>query len=683
MLIARNRSRQTAGRAISAFACSLLSAFLLSTSLPAVVLGQQSGDSGQAVMNLTVLAPPSTPVSANLNPGPPLPPSNFTAQPLPQPPNPALGSAVIQLDLLNPNITAGIPVPANFLGISVELSIAPDVFGEQLSNLYAPFLNYIATISERLPAAMGPSIRVGGNTQDTAVFNSSALAPVVKDTAHGIDDRTGAPITPSIQISSRLFDIMQAIGKTLRIEWIFGVNMVNNDADFTPPMVSEVTSKLGNSLQMLLVGNEPDRYTITGRRPEGYTIPQYLDEWDALTSSIDGITPTKNFFVAPSVCCAWTTEQVLVQAGMADRFQDRLAAVSAIKYPQSLCSSAQIQGHAFYLNHSNTVNFAMYDEDAVATSVALNLPYILVETNTASCIGIQWVSNAFTSTLWAIDAAMQLAFRNHSGMYLHTAGQSVLYNLFTPPSYQQSIYTAWRTGPIMYALPFIAEALNSTRGGRSARVRDLAMRTPAGTDWGAAYGVYEDEAAQVASKVVLLNFANDQSGANTLRVQVPSGDQQQVLVKTLSAPTAAEQENIMWANQTFEYYSNGVLKGQEAVQTVQCDDGGNGGGPTCTVTVPAPGAAIVFLTPRAQNTAAVSSKTIAAFAPQGTADPAVVLDSNGSRGRKGGATSRDSARGAGSAGPLSAESARRSAVVCVVAAVAVAMGDLLARTALA
>ncbi|KAE8224259.1 hypothetical protein CF319_g2837 [Tilletia indica] len=654
---------------LNKYSRGLVAAVALLACVPTSISAQDAGS--QSV--LAVLAAPGTPTSTRLNPGPALAEPNLTAQPIPQGPTPALGSALIQLDLLGNGTIASIPLPPNFLGISVELSVATDIFGAQLSNLYAPFLNYVASITERLPLKMGPRIRVGGNTQDRATYNASASAPIVKDSALQFNPLTGAPITPDIQVSTKMFDILQAIGKSLRIQWIYGVNMGEPQADYTKPMVKDVVKTLGDQLQMLLVGNEPDRYAITSRRPMDYSIDDYLNEWDTLTSSIMGETPSQQFFVAPSVCCAWTTNQILVEHKMADRFRDRIAAVSAIKYPQSLCSVDPIEGHAFYLNHSNTVQFAMYDADAVATSVALGVPYILVETNTASCIGINWVSNAFSSTLWAVDAALQLAFRNHSGMYLHTAGQSVVYNLFTPPTYQQSIYTAWRTGPIMYALPFVAEALNSTRG-RSVRVRDLGMRTPAGPDLGVAYGIYEDADAQVASRVVLINLVGTGSADNAMRVQIPAGSQNQVSVKFLSAPTAAEQQNITWAGQTFGYYSNGVLTGQETIQQVECDTGNGDNNNTCTVTVPSPGAAIVFLTDRAQAAASVASRSMSAFDPQGTADPAVVIDSNGSRGRKGGATSRDSAKSAGT------KVAHRAGLLCVVAALTSAMGSVLART---
>ncbi|CAD6885756.1 unnamed protein product [Tilletia laevis] len=655
----------------------LLTVVALLASVPTSILAQDGG----TFANLTVLPAPATPTTTSLNPGPPLPSSDLNAQPLPPGPNPALGSTVFQLDLLGNGTIAGIPVPANFLGISVELSVATDIFGSQLSNLYAPFLNYVASISERLPQQMGPRIRVGGNTQDRATYNSSAAAPIVKDSAHGFNLTTGAPITPDIQVGSKLFDIMSAIGNSLRIQWVYGVNMGTlNAADFNQPMVKDVTNTLGDSLQMLLVGNEPDRYAITGRRDSSYTIAQYLDEWDEVTSSIRGEVPTQKYFVAPSVCCAWTTNEILVDNGMADRFKDRLAAVSGIKYPQSLCSVIPVQGHSFYLNHSNTVEFAKYDEDAVRTSVALGLPFVLIETNTASCIGVKWVSDAFSSTLWAIDSALQLAFRNHSGMYLHTAGQSVLYNLFTPPTYREALYTAWRTGPIMYALPFVAEALNSTRG-RSARVRDLGMRTPNGSvETAVAYGIYEDDDAQVASRVVLMNLVGAPGDDNALRVNIPVGSQDQVLVKFLAAPSAAEQENITWAGQTFGYYSNGELRGTESIQQLQCNSGDGDNNNFCVVTVPAPGAAIVFLTNRGQSLASVASRSMSAFDPQGTADPGVVIDSNGSRGRKGGATSRNSARSGTIGGPAGAKAAHQAVWLCLAAGLTSVVGSLLART---
>ncbi len=220
---------------------------------------------------------------------------------------------------------------------------------------------------------------------------------------------------------------------------------------------------------------------------------------------------------------------------MRERFADRLGAITAIKYPQSLCSSTAPIGHQYYLNHTNTIDFSYYDADAIAAATANNVPYYLVETNTASCIGLAGVSNAFTSTLWGIDAALQMAFRNHTGMLYHTSGINTLYNLFTAPAYNASS-KAWKTGPIFYSYLVVAEALASATN--SSQVVDLG----AGRDDLAAYAIYE---GQTAEKLVLLNMI-PASADQTWTAQVPAAENQtSVAYKILTAPNVDSWDNIV------------------------------------------------------------------------------------------------------------------------------------------
>lgn len=80
-----------------------------------------------------------------------------------------------------------------------------------------------------------------------------------------------------------------------------------------------------------------------------------------------------------------------------------------------------------------------------------------------------------------------------------------------------------------------------------------------------------------------------------------------------------------WAGQSFGYYSSGQLEGMEQISQSSCSNESN----TCSITIPAPGVALVFLTSKAQSKA---SPTINTFQPQGTQDAKAVKDSNGSRG---------------------------------------------------
>jgi hypothetical protein len=57
-----------------------------------------------------------------------------------------------------------------------------------------------------------------------------------------------------------------------------------------------------------------------------------------------------------------------------------------------------------------------------------NLPFIMFETNTASCGGFAGVSQSFGAAMWILDYGMQMAYSNFSNALLHVGGQNVFYN---------------------------------------------------------------------------------------------------------------------------------------------------------------------------------------------------------------------------------------------------------------
>ncbi|MCO5583362.1 hypothetical protein L7F22_037272 [Adiantum nelumboides] len=589
--------------------------------LPTFVNGQQ----------FAIFPPPATPTSPDVLGGPPPAAADLNIAPMPAPPNPAIGTQTTTVNNVPPDgVIPGIPVPANLLGLSLELSVANDFVGDKIGEPAYQLLNYLNSI--RVRAGRGALLRIGGNTQDTAIFNES-FTGILQKTGGGMSG--GVPITPSLEYGNLIFELIDQVASAVQSEVIWGVNMVNNTAPFTVPMVKEARDALGDSLSFYLVGNEPDRYEFTGRRGANYTIEQYLSEWDDLTQRITSAdySDKPKQFAAPSVCCNWQTQQVL-DAGMLSNFSDRLAAITAIQYPQSRCSTTTPYTAFGYMNQTNINAFCSYDADAVTTAVNAGIPYILVETNTASCIGIQDVSDTFTSAIWGVNMALQFAYRNHSGVLLHSGGQSTLYNTFTPPAYNSSnrivSAKAWKTGPIFYSTLVLAEALHPSDGKAPVTVTDQLIQS----EVLAAYNIYES--GQIA-KQVFINMINDPSGANNFNVQFPQPSNQPASVpyKLLAAPTLAEKDNITWAGQSFGWWSEGILQGKEQVLQAPCNNG------NCTLSVPAPGVALAFINQASQPEATVTST---AFHPIGTQNPQIVLNSNGERGRRGGATSRGSAK---------------------------------------
>ena len=58
-------------------------------------------------------------------------------------------------------------------------------------------------------------------------------------------------------------------------------------------------------------------------------------------------------------------------------------------------------------------------------------PFIMFETNSASCGGFPGISTSFGAALWAIDYGLYMAHANFSHALLHVGGQNVYYNPFT------------------------------------------------------------------------------------------------------------------------------------------------------------------------------------------------------------------------------------------------------------
>jgi hypothetical protein len=96
----------------------------------------------------------------------------------PAPPSPPITSYTISIppdavSLQNDGYLLSIPQKGNFLGFSIELSVADVVMGKTPSTLKVQFLNYMANIQVR--AGQGPIVRVGGNTQEGSTIFSDGL----------------------------------------------------------------------------------------------------------------------------------------------------------------------------------------------------------------------------------------------------------------------------------------------------------------------------------------------------------------------------------------------------------------------------------------------------------------------------------------------------------------------------
>src|ERR1700733_12707757 len=82
-----------------------------------------------------------------------------------------------------------------------------------------------------------------------------------------------------------------------------------------------------------------------------------------------------------------------------------------------------------YLNHTAGKALIAPYLNSSAVAQAAGKPFLMFETNSASCGGFPGISDSFGAALWGLDYALQLAYSNFSVAMFHSSGQNVSYNV--------------------------------------------------------------------------------------------------------------------------------------------------------------------------------------------------------------------------------------------------------------
>ncbi|OJA14152.1 hypothetical protein AZE42_09597 [Rhizopogon vesiculosus] len=521
----------------------------------------------------------------------------------------------------------------SFFGFSIEFSVTTQIFGLNSSYLQVPFLNLMANLRQRSGSV---KVRVGGNTQDTATLVDSTPDGAALEKYYGNESNpTG---TPPLIFTSEIIKMMAEISALTDVYWYMGVPF--NDTQNWRLQIAEVgEAMLGKYLIGLQAGNEPDLYSRHGHRSDSYSPQDYKDEFGLLINAMEADPKISNngLLIGPNLAGQWSPSDIW-QTGFATDFNENLAALAVERYPTDNCYAQFGVGNPVsgqdmfprFLTHQSGIQIASEFPGATDYAQSVGKPFLMFETNTASCGGFPGLSDSFGAALWGIDYALQLAYSNFSTVLFHVGGQSVYYNPFTPPVTNQSSFHQWTIGPIYYSALVVAEALGSSN---VAQVLDL--QANGGNDYTPGYAIYENGQPV---RVALTNFITDPSGNNdyTASISVGGTVPAQVKVKYLLADSVSRIANFTWAGQTFgsAFSSDGRPVGSVDVQTIPCDQTNN----VCQVKVPAPGFALVFLTDDSLSESdqgpTTTFATTAYTKQHGTAtiDPSILATSNGQKG---------------------------------------------------
>ncbi|KAF7300999.1 Glyco-hydro-79C domain-containing protein [Mycena indigotica] len=522
------------------------------------------------------------------------------------PPAPTNVMTSIPVKLQNSG-TAGLSIKqkGSFIGFSIEMSVCNQVLGSNSTLIQVPFLNLMANIQQRAGSVM---VRVGGNTQESAKLVDSL--PNGRILSKDLENVTGTTKTPPLEYTLDLIYLMRNISNFVNVHWFAGIPWFETQP-FDLSIVPAANNILGDYLLGIQAGNEPDMYYLHDHRPATYGPYDYLGEFsDLLSQIVFGADPTgraRKLLIGPSTTSFnWSLEQVW-NTGFVDKYSANLAFLAAEKYPNDNCQARfgnlaqaippQNVLHT-YLNHTAILQFLQPYLNTTRYAQAKKKPFLMFETNTASCGGFPGVSDSFTAALWGIDYSLQLAHSNFSGAMFHVGGQNVYYNPFTSPPMNESFFHRWSVGPIYYSALIMVEAL-----GPSNNSQELDLPIPGISEFTPVYGIYENG---VPKRVAIVNYMDDPNGAHDVDAVISLANRDgtkttpsSVRVKYLAASSVVQKGNYTWAGQTFGSFfeSNGRPMGEKDIKTVACDSESR----TCTVNVPAPGFALVFLSEDAET----------------------------------------------------------------------------------
>ncbi|KIK70366.1 glycoside hydrolase family 79 protein [Collybiopsis luxurians FD-317 M1] len=484
-------------------------------------------------------------------------------------------------------------VDGNFLGISFELSSMNEYFGNDTDTIPLPMLNYLGEIRSRT-GSNAVRIRVGGNSADVSTYVSSQTSPMLV-----LTDPNANSNNQPVDYGPMLWEVMNKVSEDVNsVQYLIGLTL--NTTNTNSVIAGDAAKILESHLDAMLLGNEPDLYTVHGQRPavQNYTVDDYISEFGAAVGDISNTTAGNlangHNVAGPTVCCSWDLA-TLLQQGYLSNFTNVLKYITLQHYPQNNCFSSGYQYPlAYYTQHGNVVDLAAWQKpgiDIVTSNTTTGAPRMLMsEFNSASCGGIPGISDTFAvGSLWSVDYALQMASIGYVAAYIHTREQGISYNLVTPPNVSQVDSNTWTTLPPFYALTAAAEIFTSSNG---SIVTDLNVSSNANTTVGG-YAVY-DTAGSSLNRIALFNYGND-----SVEFALPSGlkaaNTKNALVKFLSAESITEKFNIAWGEQTFLGAGDGkpvpanTSSGwAHANQNMDCSNG-------CNLTVPGPSLAVLFL----------------------------------------------------------------------------------------
>lgn len=328
---------------------------------------------------------------------------------------------------------SGPVVPREFLGLSFEASALPQLAGDGAGG-------DLVTMLRSLGVGV---LRFGGVTADERI---------------GWTDAVGG--RPSWALESLEAGDLRGLGvlaSNSRWHVLLTLGLAHFEPETAAREAAAAKAALGEWLQAIEVGNEPNSYAAHGLRPEPWTAVQYDEQLAVYRSAIEAAAPGIPL-AGPDVSGSSAFEKW----GPPEVVNQRPALLTGHHYPLG-CEQVPAPSIARLLSPQIHAAAGVSLGRYMSVSEAAGVPFRLDETNTVSCNGEPGISNTFASALWAVGLMTQAMQMGVSG--INFEGNPSYCEGYTPvcaPTAEDLASGTFQAQPEWYAL-LLAKALIGDR----------------------------------------------------------------------------------------------------------------------------------------------------------------------------------------------------------------------------
>ncbi len=312
--------------------------------------------------------------------------------------------------VLNP-ISPGLQIPSDFAGLSFETyNLNNSTFAPSKDTL----LRFFQTLGIQ-------SVRIGGNSVDQDTFSTTAS---------------------STRFTEAEIDSFYGFINKANCKVLMGLNLGgDNNPSLADSEVSYIMKNFASNVWGFEVGNEPDLYNSNGYRSSYYWVNSYDSEYTQYYDTVRYYNPSA-IFTGPVSAYAYSTFTMPFCRNMKGIFS-----LLTQHYYIAGAYSAPVHQQVITLLSQSQQNNILTEADAlVQCADSIPLPFRMDECNSLYNHGQVGVSDAFVSSLWALDYMYTLASAGCAGVNFHGGLTDFVY---TPIAYSNNLYEA---KPIYYGI---------------------------------------------------------------------------------------------------------------------------------------------------------------------------------------------------------------------------------------